>query len=736
MNRWAVHELKDSLGEFTDAWASLHGRIDQTNPLTDTGFVSLLLTNQINTQIYLCTLVGDASVEAMLLLREERTGVWTSSMPGNTGAQNVLIANPDAIAGLFGMLPGIPQQISIYVSNSSFLVQAATRKNTVVDIESTVVSRIGLTDNFDEYWKTRPKSLIRELAASDKKLAASKLSTRFVATKIDTLSDVAHKTLPSASGPTVAAATSRVPKSQTDVARLNAAVLFHFEQTGSAWTFELVVGDKVAASLFAVAVAGSLVVMASTIDQSMCEYEPGSLLLRALIQYAYETRPGSFIYINYEIDGDPMFWANAPQGIGRARFTCRALALQSRQVIHALQQLTTRTARSADSDEYIVRAYSHPAHLPEDVKILFWMSEKQCLEFGLTWYRNLIDTVYPDHKGVEIHVLYLRNKPVAAMPILVSEDANNVSIKSLSNYYTALYSPAIFEKVDANALAHLILAIVRAHPRTRDLQLSPMDPDSSAYRLLLNSLNTVGYLTFEFYCFGNWYLKVDSDWDGYLKSRSATWRSNLKRASRKFETEGGTLEVVSDQSGLSRAIGAYEQVYAASWKIPEPYPEFVPGLISACLERGWLRLGIAWLGDRPIAAQIWIVAEGKAHIYKVAYDEAFKTYTPGTLLTAMLMQYVIEKDQVAEVDYLIGDDTYKKSWMGARRERWGIVVYNHKNIAGLLGLAREATARTVKPIMARIRGTSVSRAIRRRNALNPWSRQPPRTDPSGDSRDE
>ncbi|OGA95641.1 MAG: hypothetical protein A3E79_13955 [Burkholderiales bacterium RIFCSPHIGHO2_12_FULL_61_11] len=55
------------------------------------------------------------------------------------------------------------------------------------------------------------------------------------------------------------------------------------------------------------------------------------------------------------------------------------------------------------------------------------------------------------------------------------------------------------------------------------------------------------------------------------------------------------------------------------------------------------------------------MANGKASIYKVSYDEHFKAYTPGTLFTAMLMEHVIEKDKVTEVDCLIGDDPYKKN---------------------------------------------------------------------------
>jgi CelD/BcsL family acetyltransferase involved in cellulose biosynthesis len=131
------------------------------------------------------------------------------------------------------------------------------------------------------------------------------------------------------------------------------------------------------------------------------------------------------------------------------------------------------------------------------------------------------------------------------------------------------------------------------------------------------------------------------------------------------------------------------------------------GLITRAAERGWLRLGIVWLKAEPVAAQVWIVANGKADIYKLAYDEAFKDYSPGTVLTARLMQHVIECDAVSEVDYLVGDDAYKKDWMSDRRERWGIVAYNPTTVVGAMGALREALGRLLKRVWLRFQVPSV-----------------------------
>lgn len=125
---------------------------------------------------------------------------------------------------------------------------------------------------------------------------------------------------------------------------------------------------------------------------------------------------------------------------------------------------------------------------------------------------------------------------------------------------------------------------------------------------------------------------------------------------------------MTSPEGIEPAIAAFHEVYSASWKVPEPYGDS-PSLIHRLASIGMLRLGIAHLRGRPVAAQLWIVGQEKA-LYKVAYHKAFASFSPGTVLTSHLMQHVIDHDHVKEVDFLIGDDEYKPFWMTDRRERW------------------------------------------------------------------
>ncbi len=264
-------------------------------------------------------------------------------------------------------------------------------------------------------------------------------------------------------------------------------------------------------------------------------------------------------------------------------------------------------------------------------------------------------------------------------------------MQALANYYTALYAPLWRGAVPAAAFPVLCAEWGHARPRWDVVDIHPLDPQTEDFATLIPALRAAGFLPYRYFCFGNWYLPCRGlSFAAYWAARPSTLRNTHRRKARAYARDGrGRLEIVSGGDALEAALDAYAHVYAASWKVPEPYPEFMPGLIRLAARSGWLRLGVAWYDDQPVAAQVWLVTARHAAIYKLAYDERHAGLSAGTLLTAHLMQHVLDVDQVDEVDYLIGDEPYKRDWMSHRRERWGIVAYNAHTWRGRLGALRQ-----------------------------------------------
>ena len=344
------------------------------------------------------------------------------------------------------------------------------------------------------------------------------------------------------------------------------------------------------------------------------------------------------------------------------------------------------------------------AHWPEDVARLFAAASTQDFQSGASWFANFVATVELEPAKPKVYVWREEGQAVAALPVLVMPQARGAghTVSSLGNYYTTRFAPVVAAAVDEDAVIEkLIAGVMHSESPVHSLKFTALAGGSATETALRRALRRAGCAVFGYHAFQNWMLPVRGDWPSYLAQRDGKLRTTLSRMGKRFAARGGRLTLVQGEAGLDQAIAAYERVYAASWKAAEPHPRFMPGLIRAAGRSGQLRLGLAWLGEQPVAAQVWIVAGERADIYKLAHDEAHKETSPGSLLTAMLMQHVFEQDRVKLVDYLSGDDAYKRLWMSELHERRGLIAFNRRSARGLAGAARESIGRLLRPLRRR-----------------------------------
>ena len=310
-----------------------------------------------------------------------------------------------------------------------------------------------------------------------------------------------------------------------------------------------------------------------------------------------------------------------------------------------------------------------------------------------SWYRLLINTAI-----TQDDCFFLAYEDNA---IILPVRYNNIRycrlLMSLTNFYSPLYH--IVYKTSSEQSIRQLGAFFKELTIPWDvLQLQPMSQDDAMS--VVNQLKAAKIPAISFFCFGNWYLDVKGRcYDDYFAGLASQVKNTVIRKTKKFNAiPHAKLVIVSSEQDLDTAIPAYNRVYKASWKTEEAYPEFIAGLCRLAAEQGALRLGLAYINNIAVAAQLWIVADNTAYIYKLAYDEAYKNYGIGSVLTAKLMQHVIDVDKVATVDYLTGDDAYKKDWMSHRRERWGILAFNMATFRGVLALSIEFSKRYIKII--------------------------------------
>lgn len=318
---------------------------------------------------------------------------------------------------------------------------------------------------------------------------------------------------------------------------------------------------------------------------------------------------------------------------------------------------------------------------------------------SLDWFALLAEAAMP--AGARLALFDVSSVSVGAksfLPLMYLPDQQQ-RVFGLSNFYTPLFGMVNEGDADSRRLETLARQL-KADPKGfAEIRFSPMDTESASYAMLKTAFRAAGWVVDDYFCFGNWYQPTqDMDADAYISSRPAMLRNTLQRAEKRLtRTIGFQLQIHQEPGdNLESAIADFVEVYRSSWKSPEPYPEFIPGLCRLSAKRGWLRLGILRLESRPLAAQIWIVSDGKAQIVKLAYDKSFTKTSAGTVLSAALFRHVISVDRVSEIDYLIGDDAYKADWMSLRRERRGIVAFNPGTSKGFSSMLSHGAGKLFK----------------------------------------
>ncbi len=280
------------------------------------------------------------------------------------------------------------------------------------------------------------------------------------------------------------------------------------------------------------------------------------------------------------------------------------------------------------------------------------------------------------------------NKPLLLMPMSfdLSRYLSVKHLSALSNYYTALFQPLMVGegKMKGEVLSFFVSMLNGDVLAWDEIVLEPMGQESLFYKALCHSLDESRSLYIVNECFMNWYLDVgEQNYETYESLLPSKLRNTFQRKQRKLARElGYTIRIIQDENDLNDFILDYESVYEKSWKSEESHPQFIRAIIKSFAQKGWLRLGLMYIDGEPVAAQLWFVKDHVASIYKLSYDSEYAKYSVGSILMAALMRQVIDIDGVKLVDFLTGDDAYKKDWMSHQQARYRIRIYNKHSWRG------------------------------------------------------
>lgn len=346
--------------------------------------------------------------------------------------------------------------------------------------------------------------------------------------------------------------------------------------------------------------------------------------------------------------------------------------------------------------------YTDWEQLPESANALFTQGEKDSIFFSRPWFESLAAIALDDDHAMALACVVDGNKVMAILPLMKSPGK---TWDSLKHRYTSLYSLLLTDedqlevqlKVQQQVLACLAQGLSQLPIQA--FLFEPVADNDSRLDGLQSMMETAGFSCERNFRHYNWIYRVhEQSYEDYMAARPAKLRNTISRKKRKLEREHGYEIRLFMGDDVPRRMSDYYASYTASWKANEQYVDFLDEIVAGFSKQGWSRLAVLYIKGKPAAAQLWFVLHGKANIFRLAYDEAWKPYSPGSILTSYLMEYVIDTDKVEEIDFLTGNDAYKQDWMSERRERFALSCIKSVKPTGRFELFVESLKSLLKRI--------------------------------------
>ncbi|MGI9329435.1 MAG: GNAT family N-acetyltransferase [Gammaproteobacteria bacterium] len=334
-----------------------------------------------------------------------------------------------------------------------------------------------------------------------------------------------------------------------------------------------------------------------------------------------------------------------------------------------------------------VKVFDSISEIPPSIARQFSFPTVEDFFLSLNWFACLYDTSLHSTMTPRIYCLIDNDHRPVGM-IFCATKKGERTLYSLTNFYTMKFGLTSLANVSSTPQPsdRLVEYIQSERPRWNAIDFRFMVANDLSNSDIQRALEQNGFSVSTYFMYENWHVNMlGKDFDAYYSSLSSRLRNTIKRKEKKLnKSHLPQIRIhVNNDLELEQATKDYVSIYNKSWKRPEPFPDFIPRLVLTSSKLGILRLGLLYIDDKPAAAQLWIVTNKEALIYKLAYDEEFSSFSPGSILSREMFRYVVDIDKIKEINYGVGSENYKKDWMSSVRKIDGMQAYNKKTIAGL-----------------------------------------------------
>lgn len=262
---------------------------------------------------------------------------------------------------------------------------------------------------------------------------------------------------------------------------------------------------------------------------------------------------------------------------------------------------------------------------------------------------------------------------------LANQRLNGITVKSLGGYYWPYRTvPVNADEAERERFARAIAAHFTIYPPSTILRFGPVAARDEGVRALLATFHQENWIGLRKNAGSAFHLELPVKQADIAGMMSSSLYKNIQYLRRRLHRQG--LEIAYERHRLHgrghALLRDMQKIERASWVSgPGGHPKFVGQAeerfftaLTALSECG--AQPVVWIlrcGEEPIAFSFHIEAGDTIYIVANNYDDQWKSYSPGSLLTYEVLSDAPARG-VLHVDWGRGDSGYKSRWGASASE--------------------------------------------------------------------
>lgn len=329
-----------------------------------------------------------------------------------------------------------------------------------------------------------------------------------------------------------------------------------------------------------------------------------------------------------------------------------------------------------------VEKYRSFSDLPSFYENFFLKMEEQSVFFSRIWFERLCEHFLAEPTQLRLYGVETGDEVAALLFASASPNEGHPrfpSMKKLQGLTTTqsfrasllVLSDENDSEVDSvSSVARLFAALGQDEESFASIDIDLLCISETKAKSWIDAIRGEGFLCHLQHQEWNRYEDV-SDMPFSKMAKKSTKRRQKKLA-KELELR---FEMFRSPAEIEIAQAAYEDIYRRTWKQPDLGGQFSRALIADFAKRDWVRFLILYGDERPLAAECFFVHGKIASSFRTAYDLEYRDFSVGSIVLQRMLEEVMDKENVGEIDFGPGDEPYKQQWLSKRRKLWRIRAY-------------------------------------------------------------